>query len=183
MFDSADLVARWCNGEEKAAQLLYDQYRNQVYRLAYSLLGSAEDAEEAAQDALRYALMNITQYQPDRSRFSTWLHTITISRVRDRQRRRRFSLISLQEWMDTGQDHSPDPSPEQWQDLQADKQTVSRALQRLSAPVRETIVLRYWAEYGLQEIADILQIPLGTVQSRLRIGIKQLQKSLLLEKA
>jgi len=54
-------IERWQRGDERAAELLYNQFREQTFRLAYGLLGHREDAEEAAQDALTYALVNIKQ--------------------------------------------------------------------------------------------------------------------------
>ena len=85
MPDIDALIQRWQAGDQRAAEALYDHHREPVFRLAYVLLGDPADAEEAAQDALTYALVNIARYDPRRGRFTTWLHTITISRCRDRR--------------------------------------------------------------------------------------------------
>jgi hypothetical protein len=81
--DISALIQRWQAGDERAAEALYDRCRESVFRLAYGLLGDPADAEEAAQDALAYALNCIARYDPHRGRFRTWLHTITVSRCRD----------------------------------------------------------------------------------------------------
>lgn len=94
MSDTVALIQDWQAGEEEAAEALYNAHRSDVYRLAYALLGNAEDAEEVAQDALTYALVNIRHYAPERASFATWLHTITVSRCRDRQRRKRLVSFS-----------------------------------------------------------------------------------------
>ena len=71
------MIERWRDGDERAADLLYNHYRDSTFRLAYGVLGNVEDAEEAAQDALTYALLNVDRYDARRASFSTWLHTIT----------------------------------------------------------------------------------------------------------
>jgi DNA-directed RNA polymerase specialized sigma24 family protein len=102
MADVNVMVQRWQAGEERAAELLYNRFRERTFRLAYGLLGDAIEAEEAAQDALTYALLNINRYDAKRASFGTWLHTITVSRCRDRYRRRRMSTFSLQSWRGRG---------------------------------------------------------------------------------
>ena len=84
-----NLIQRWRTGDLRAAEEIYNLHRERVYRLSYGLLGDPEDAEEAAQDALTYALMKIENYDPRRSQFTTWLHMITVSRCRDIHRKRR----------------------------------------------------------------------------------------------
>ena len=110
MGDVGSLIQRWQTGDERAAEALYNNRRDSVFRLAYGLLGDAADAEEAAQDALTYALVNIHRYDPDRASFATWLHTITVSRCRDRYRRRRLPSLSLATWLQRGGDVA-DPAP------------------------------------------------------------------------
>ena len=179
MSDTHDLIERWRLGDQRAAEQLYAQTRERVFRLAFGLLGNSEDAEEAAQDALSYALVNIDKFDPDRARFTTWLHTITVSRVRDRQRRKRFSLTSLAEWMAGGRDVSADtPRTEQRMTQQVARDEVWSAVQTLSPVLREAIVLRYWAQHSFREMAEILDCPMGTAQSRVRRGFEQLAKEL-----
>ena len=84
------LIERWRAGDQRAAETIYNQHRDRTFRLAYALLGNAEDSEEAAQDALTYALLNIRQFDERRSQFTTWLHMITVSRSRDILRKRRL---------------------------------------------------------------------------------------------
>jgi len=107
------LIRRWRAGDERAAKAIYDQYWASSLGLAYSLLDDLADAEEAAQDALTYALTHIERYDPERARFSTWLHTITVSRCRNRRRRRFTPSLPLVTWLKGGGDASdPAPGPE-----------------------------------------------------------------------
>ncbi len=179
MTNTLDLIARWQTGDQQAAEQLYAQSRERVFRLAYGLLGNPEDAEEVAQDALTYALVNIDRYDPDRALFSTWLHTITVSRVRDRQRRKRFSLTSLTEWLAAGRDVAADsPRIEGRLEQAFARREVWEAVQTLSPTLREAVVLRYWAQHSFREMAKIMRCPLGTAQSRVRRGFEKLANEL-----
>lgn len=179
MLDTQQLIRRWQAGEERAAQLLYDQHSARAFRLAYGLLGNVEDAEEAAQDALAYALINIEKYKADRAQFSTWLHTIVVSRARDKQRRKRFSLVALSDWMGGGHDVADSaPMPEQFSEQMFTRKAVWDAVQDLKPQLREAIVLRYWAGHSFREMAEILECPMGTTQSRVRRGFDQLRQTL-----
>lgn len=173
------LIERWQGGDERAAEALYNHHRESLFRLAYGLLGSPADAEEVAQDALTYALVNIRRYDPQRASFATWLHTITVSRCRDRQRRRRLPSFSLTAWLDQGGD-APDPTPEpERQAIRAETRSqVWAAVQALSQPLREAILLRYWAGHTYREMADILGCPIGTAQSRVRLAYQRLRADL-----
>jgi RNA polymerase sigma-70 factor (ECF subfamily) len=176
MTNTEALIERWQNGDERAAEALYNHYRERLFRLAYGLLGNPADAEEAAQDALTYALVNIHRYDPQRASFATWLHTIAVSRCRDRLRRRRWPTLSLSAWLDRGGD-APDPLPQpERQTIRAEAHgQVWEAVQALSRPLREAILLRYWANHTYHEMADILGCPIGTAQSRVRLAYQRLR--------
>lgn len=180
MVDISAQIERWQDGDERAAETLYNHYRDSTFRLAYGLLGNADDAEEVAQDALTYALVNIHRYDPQRAGFATWLHTITVSRCRDRQRRKRLPSLSLTEWLGWGRDiPTPAPGPEHRAIEAETRGQVLEAVQSLSPPLREAILLRYWAGHTYREMADIMDCPVPTAQSRVRLAYEQLKTSLL----
>ncbi len=179
MTDTLTLILNWQAGDEHAAETLYNMHRDNLYRLAYGLLGDAEDAEEAAQDALTYALVNIKHYAPERASFATWLHTITVSRCRDRQRRKRLVSFSLSTWLGLGRDiPDPEPGPEFVAIEHERHDALLQALRQLNPVFREALVLRYWAGHTFREIADIMDCPLPTAQSRLRLAYQQLRSVL-----
>jgi RNA polymerase sigma-70 factor (ECF subfamily) len=179
MLDISAFVQRWQEGDERAAEAIYNHFRESTFRLAYGLLGHPADAEETAQEALTYALTHISRYDPQRASFSTWLHTITVSRCRDRQRRRRLPSFSLTRWLQRG-GNAPDPapSPERHITWAETRSEVWAAVQDLSPQLREAILLRYWARHTYQEMADILGCPLRTAQSRVRLAYQRLRVSL-----
>jgi RNA polymerase sigma-70 factor, ECF subfamily len=179
MSDIETLIQRWLSGDESAAEAIYNQCRGTTYGLAYALLDNAADAEEVTQDVLAYALSHIDRYDPQRARFSTWLHTITVSRCRNKRRRRFLPSISLFIWQEEGSDEI-DPAPDmETLIVQRDTQDeVWRAIRTLSEPLREAVLLRHWDDYSFQEIAQILNCPLRTAQSRVRLAHLQLKKQL-----
>lgn len=173
------LIQRWQGGDERAAEAIYNHHREATFRLAYGLLGNTTEAEEAAQDALTYALTHINHFDPGRATFPTWLHLIIVSRCRDRQRRHWLPTFSLTHWLQRGQD-APDPTPgPERQAIQGEIHSeVWQAVQGLSQPLREAILLRYWADHTYQEMADILDCPLRTAQSRVRLAFDRLRARL-----
>ena len=179
MLNIQAMIARWRAGDESAAERLYTYHRDATFRLAYGILGNREDAEEAAQDALTYALLNIRRYDAQRASFSTWLHMITVSRCRDRQRRKRLPLIALTAWWGLNKAPTmPSAGPEQRVIRGETHNEVWRAVQALNPHLREAIILRYWADHTYREMADILECPLPTAQSRVRLAYKQLRQML-----
>lgn len=93
------LIERWQNGDERAAEAIYASSRGTTFALACALLDNPSDTEEVTQDVLVYALSHINQYDPQRARFGTWLHTITVScrHVTDDRRKFRFDSKNLAE--------------------------------------------------------------------------------------
>ena len=179
MPDLSALTQRWQGGDERAAEAIYNHHREATFRLAYGLLGDVGEAEEVAQDALNYALAHISHYDTGRASFATWLHTITVSRCRDRQRRRWLPTFSLIQWLQWGQD-APDPAPTpERHAVQAETYSeVWLAVQNLSPQLREAILFRYWADHTYQEMAVILNCPLRTAQSRVRLAFDRLRVAL-----
>ena len=180
MSDPENLIQRWQAGDERAAEALSHQYRDPTFSLAYALLNDPADAEEVAQDALNYALTHIDRYDARRARFTTWLHTITVSRCRNKRRRRFLPSISLFTWLKGGGDApDPAPNPERQAVQAASRDEIWEAIQTLSQSVREAIVLRHWGDYTYREIAGIMGCSQGTAQSRVRLAYQQLGKILI----
>ncbi len=178
MLEVETLVERWKQGDAQAAEALYNAHRGRAYGLAHSLLAEPAEAEDAAQEALTYALTHIARYEPQRASFATWLHTITVSRCHDRLRRRRRGF-SLAAWLNPDDDW-PDPAAGQEQHaLQAEtRNEIWQAVQSLKVPLREAVVLRFWLGHTYREMAEILRCPVPTAQARVRLAYQHLQEKL-----
>ena len=173
------LIKRWRAGDERAAEMLYNQHREQTFRLAYGLLGNIEDAEEAAQDALTYALLHIHHFDERRSKFTTWLYTITVSRSRDIMRKRLLPVLPLTIWLRDRQSLQDSlPGPEQRAAKNETRNAVWGAIQDLSPVLREATILRHWGGLTYQEIADIVGCTVKTAQSRVRLAHQKLARIL-----
>jgi RNA polymerase sigma-70 factor (ECF subfamily) len=177
--DDVLLVGCAQKGDESSARQLFEKYQLRTYRLALGLLGDEEDAEEVAQDALTYALLNIHRYRQELSSFSTWLHTITVSRARDKRRRKILPSISMAKWLSMGnqiRDHTP--GPEAYLMRQETEGGLVVALNHLSPKLREAVVLRFYADCTYKEMGDIMGCSLNTARSRLRLAIEKLRAHL-----
>ena len=174
------LFQRAENGDVTAQAELFSRYYNQAYRIAYSLLRHREDSEEVAQDSLHYAITQLSQFDPHKGAFTTWLYTIVTSRCRNKRRRKRLAEIPLLGWL--VQEKSPAASPqnplEQQIKTQEKHQALYDSVDKLAEKQREAVILRYFHELDYKEIGEIVGCSASTAQSRVWLGQKQLRKTM-----
>jgi RNA polymerase sigma-70 factor (ECF subfamily) len=171
-----DLVQRAQAGDGQALDDLLAAHQDLVYRTALRFTaGREEAAQELAQDVLISAFRNITKFRAE-ARLSTWLYRITVNLAKNRyvvenRERERFSSLDqpisgddserLREWAAAG------PSPRQEAEGNQAMAILHERLGRLEPEWREVIVLRYFEDLSYEEIADVLDVPIGTVKSRI----------------
>jgi len=136
------------------------------YRLAGYLLGDADEAQDAVQEALIKAWRNWSSLR-DPERFGAWFDRILVNVCRDRMRRHR--TLRMVELEAAGEVESADPFRRM---LVEDE--VAAAVARLNPEHRIVIILRFWQDLALEGVADRLDLPLGTVKSRLHCALKAL---------
>ncbi len=170
--DDADrsVLVRVANGELDALEALYERYKTMAYSIAYRITNDATLAEDVVQDAFLGAWRNASRYIEGRGSVKTWLLSIVHHRAIDAVRRRRPTTELP--------DHEAVPppafrAPDVWAEVSAglDAETVQRALRVLSDVQREAIELAYFSGLTQQEIAERTGAPLGTVKSRMRLGL------------
>lgn len=167
-----DAIRRSRAGEPGAYAEVFDQYKNLVYRTAYLMLGDAHDAEDALQEVFLQAYRALRSYDPAKGAFTTWLHRITVNHCLNRQRKDRVGeTINDVRW-DSLAGHA---SPEH---LVESDDSLHRMLGTLTEKQRAVVVLRFVWDLSYDEIAQILDIPLGTVQSRLHGALKAVRERL-----
>jgi RNA polymerase sigma factor (sigma-70 family) len=177
--DEADraALARIAGGELVALEYLYDRYKTMAYSIAYRITNDATLAEDVVQDAFLGAWRNAARYMEGRGSVKTWLLSIVHHRAIDAIRRRR-PTTELPE-LDAG---LPDALtlPDVWAEVSAslDSVTVHEALVALSDVQREALELAYFSGLTQQEIAERTGTPLGTVKSRMRLGLLAMRRSL-----
>jgi RNA polymerase sigma-70 factor (ECF subfamily) len=177
--DDADraVLVRLAEGELDALEELYDRYKTMAYSIAYRITNDATLAEDVVQEAFLGAWRNAARYVEGRGSVKTWLLAIVHHRAIDAVRRRRPTT----ELPDV---EVPPPAaltlPDVWAEVAAvlDADTVQAALATLSEVQREAIELAYFGGLTQQEIAERTATPLGTVKSRMRLGLLAMRRHL-----
>lgn len=168
-----ELIPRTLAGDQDAFAIIFERYKNLVYRTAYLMLNDSEEADEALQDVFLKVFQSLSSFQPSRAAFTTWLYRITVNDCLNRRRKKRFTFLSLEwAWQDNHRELS-------FQDhYHEEDEHIRMALTGLSDKLRAVIVLRYYGELPYAEIAQSLDIPIGTVKSRLDLGLRTLRREL-----
>jgi RNA polymerase sigma-70 factor (ECF subfamily) len=173
--EDLDLLRQAARGDGQAFHKLVDRHGQSLYRLAVSLAGNSADAEDLVQECLAGAFRGLDRFE-GRSSVKTWLTRILVTQVaRWRRSRRGKTALSIQA-MDSG--HGGDNGGETADWVGASSGTdpadhvgrqvdVQAALRTLSAEHREVLVLREFQGLAYEEIAEVLGVPRGTVESRL----------------
>ena len=170
------LISRARGGDRDAFGELVEQYRDNVYRLAYRMCGNTYDADEAAQEAFVAAWRALPNFRGD-AKFSTWLYRLTTNAAIDVMRReKRHQTVGDGEMMDLADDAD---SPQETVERTEQQEAVQKALATLSEEYREVLLLRYMEELDYAEIAEVLQLPSGTVKSRINRAKAALKAALL----
>lgn len=173
------LITRCLTGDQTAYAELYDYCAAGVYRLCYSLVLNAQDAEDVLQDSFVYAFKNLSRFDASRASFKTWLYTIAVSRCRNTYRRKRPTLVDISQMF--GFDiaaSDDDSSPEAANAQLAAREAIQNALAELSPALREAVVLRYGQGLTFREVAEIMDCPLKTAESRVRLAHDRLRSLL-----
>lgn len=165
------LIEKSIQGDVASFEQLIVKYNRYVYNIAFRMMGNEEDAKDMSQEALIKAFKAIGQFKRE-ANFSTWLYRITINVCKDEMRKRKEHVLSYDvENQDEGsmkeniKDESTNPILI-YEQLEL-KETIESALNKLSEDSKAVVVLKDLLGYSYEEIGTILDIPVGTVRSRL----------------
>ncbi len=176
-----ELIERFQNGDLYAFDLIVKRYKNQLLNFVYRFLGNAEEAEDLVQETFLRVYRNRKAYQKV-AKFSTWIYTIAgnlaKTELRKRKRRKFFSISDLG-YNEKDYDISDEAyNPEKDVDGRMKEEIIHREIEDLSPKFREVIILRDVQQLSYEEISQIVNIPLGTVKSRVNRGRLKLQEKL-----
>jgi RNA polymerase sigma-70 factor, ECF subfamily len=171
-----DLLDRLRAGQVSALSVIYDRYSRLVYGLAYRILQNAEEAEDLTQEVFLTVWQRDT-YNPQRGSFSSFISLLTRSRAIDRIRARGTKLRFLQRWQGIVSSESA-PNPVDNASTEERSQRIREALVLLSDKEREVLEIAYYEGLSQSEIAQRLNVPLGTVKTRSRQGLLKLRQTL-----
>lgn len=182
------LVRRCVAGDAVAWEEIVQRYNRRIYNICYRFAGSADDAQDLTQEVFVKMYRTLNSYDVGRGAFMTWVATITRNLLVDHFRKSKQDRVT--DSLDAAPSEHEDAMPlsEQIHDkaLPPDaraqsretRETVHRALQKLSPELREAVILRDLQDMDYREIAAVLKVPEGTVKSRINRGRAELARLL-----
>lgn len=184
--EEARLVKACQEGDSAAFNLLVWRWEKPLYNFVYKYVGDATLAEDLVQDTFLKVLKSIRRYTYQGS-LSTWLYRIAINLCKDHLKRKRLPMVSMHDYYTTGsgervyvQDRVRDETARTDESLRAEEreELVRRLLAGLPEEERIVILLKEYQELTFREIAEVLDVPDGTVKSRLYHGLRSMRESL-----
>ena len=181
------LVGRYVKGDRSALRVLIDRHKNDLLRFLTRLTGDRDAAEDAFQETFLQFHLSARRFDTSR-KFKPWIFTIAANKARDAMRRKgRRPALGLSapvgsssgggtiEFVDLME--MPGPRPEEDLDTREQQELVAKAMDSLSFTLREVLLLAYFQRLSYAQIADDLDIPLGTVKSRLHSAVATFAKA------
>ena len=169
-----DLISLVQTRDAEAFAVLYDRHSRAAFSLAYRMIGERQAAEDLVQDALLKVWRSAGSYRSERGSVRTWLLSIVHNRGIDQLR----SLGSRRRTQEKVEASAPKSQPseafaESWRNAQ--REQVRQALRTLPQEQLKILELAYFSGYTHVEIAELLDLPLGTVKGRMRLGLKKMR--------
>ena len=168
-----DLVEQARNGDQRAYAQLLGKYRDAIYFMLLKMINNPIDAEDLTIEAFGKAFKNLNQYTPNFA-FSTWLFKIASNNCIDFIRKQRTNTVSLDQSVDEEDNFSPSsliqsdtPDPEATMINEQKIKLMRDVVTKLKPRYRTLIELRYFSEYSYEEIAEQMELPIGTVKAQL----------------
>ncbi len=175
------LIARFQVGDVQAFDILVRRYKDQLLNFIYRFVGNRSDAEDIVQETFLRVYKN-KHYYKEIAKFSTWVYTIAGNLAKtELRRRKRHKIFSVSNFVNEERDYDiPDRehSPERKVDSSIQENIIQKAIGKLPTKFKEVIILRDIQGFAYEEISQILNIPLGTVKSRVNRGRLKLQEDL-----
>ena len=176
------LVSKCLNGDEGAWEEMVRQHTRRVYGLCYRFTGSGSQAQDLTQEVFLRVFRTLRTFRAAEGSFGTWLARLTRNLLIDHYRRTRQERVtdSIEEQLPRMEEASAgpaDPPDHMVRDREA-SEILQAALQKLSPDLREAVILRDLQEMEYREIATVLNIPEGTVKSRINRGRAELARLL-----
>jgi RNA polymerase sigma-70 factor (ECF subfamily) len=177
-----DLILLVRARDPEAFAALYDRHARAAYSLAYRMMGEKQAAEDVVQDAFFKVWRAAGSYRAERASVRTWLLSVVHNRSIDQLR----SAASRRRTQERVEASAPRSQPSEafaqsWRNTQ--REQVREALKTLPPEQLKVLALAYFSGYTHAEIAELLGLPLGTVKGRMRLGLKKMRGSPLLEAA
>ncbi len=178
--EDEQLVSLIVQQDQGGLGALYDRYGKAVFGFVYNLLRDAGQTEEVVQEVFLRVWFRAATYRPERGRFQTWLMSMAHHRTVDelRKRRRLQSILETEARLALMESRAQEDTAAKEAEQREESEIVRKALESLPEEQRQVIQLSYYEGYSQTEIAELLQHPLGTVKTRMRLGMQKLKTAL-----
>lgn len=177
----SQLVEKSMDGDLDAFEELVLLFDKKVYNYCLRMTNNRNDAEDLAQEVFLKVYKNLKNFRKD-SKFSTWIYRIAYNTCVDNYRKKRFKLLPLNKIIDEEQQEidipSPGPLPEEQVISNEKYSLIKECIAQLKPRYKSAIILRDIHNYSYREIAEILDVPIGTVKSDINRGRALLRKAL-----
>jgi RNA polymerase sigma-70 factor (ECF subfamily) len=181
--EDRQLIERCRSGDREAFDELVRRYEKQAYNLAYRLSGNYDDASDVVVEAFVRVFQGLHTFRGE-ANFGTWLHRVVVNTFLDmRKRSKGRQNVSLEEQLEldgdtlTRQIEDTSPGPEELVEKEEREEVLQRAIAQLPPERRILIVLYHFENLSYEEIAQMLNLPVGTVKSRLnraRLALREI---------
>ncbi|HEX6790711.1 MAG TPA: sigma-70 family RNA polymerase sigma factor [Candidatus Krumholzibacteria bacterium] len=181
--EDIQLVARARTGDERAFKTLLEKYQRAVFTICLRMVRNRDEATDLAQESFIKVFASLDRYNPAYA-FSSWLFKITSNLCIDHLRKRRVSTLAMDDPVEgetgefTRQYESPDPTPDETFSRNEKMQKLDAGIAALPEHYRIMLVLRHQEDMSYEEIAESLEIPLGTVKARIHRAREMLRSIL-----
>lgn len=165
-------------GSQQAFSSFYDQYIGFVFRIALNAVQDRQEAEDICHDVFLEVFLHPERYNPERGSVEAWLAVKTRSRCLDRLRKRK--AVCVDNWERVAGEQILSPSAEVLVLERAEREAIYNAMQDIPEPQRNVLYDAYFKERTHRELSERIQLPLGTIKSRIRYGLHNLKKRLTL---
>jgi len=178
--DDASLIKLIARSKMDAFRELYDRYNLLVFSVAFAIVGDRAIAEEITLDVFVRVWQQAKTYRPERAKVSTWLVAITRHHAIDilRSKKSHPEAGGLDWEISSLQNGFAQHDPEEQMELSLQRERIREALAQLPAEQRQALALAYFRGYSHTQIAEALKQPLGTIKTRIRLGMQKLRQLL-----
>lgn len=180
-----NLINKVKSGDNQAIVKLVNLYKDKIYYLGYRMLGNKEEAEDICQETFIRVYTNIDKYN-NKYKFSTWVYKIATNLCIDRIRKNKNIIYSLDNNLENNDNADwytlvPDSglNPEEEVILNEQNNSIQQSFEKLPVKYRAIMILRYVDELTLQEISEVLDLPITTIKTRLHRGREYMRNNLL----
>jgi len=164
------MESEWQSGDIPAFEVFFRQYERLVFKNAYLITGTREQADDVLQEVFVAVWKSRRTFDPSKGKLTTWLHRVTVNKCLEMKRKKTIKTTPLE-------DIDPPAAPVSEEVLvsRQEYEKLMEAMKTLDPKHRSVLVLRYFNDLSYEEIAQTVGIPLGTVKSRINYGLKMLR--------